>query len=156
MKTFWSIIVALSLLVCTFFVGRHTKPCPIPEERVDTLVIREVIRDSFPVYITRYVDRIVRDTTLEIVRDTITNEIYVNVPIEKTNYKNENYDLWIEGYRSRLLSIDVYKDTYYIDRVERYKVKPRWGIGVQVGYGYNFDKFYPYVGVGIQYNLFTW
>lgn len=156
MKTFYIIIVALVLIVCAFFTGRHTTPRPSPDLRVDTLVIRDTIRDVKPVEVTRYVTRVVRDTVLTIVTDTITNTVYVEVPIEKIQYKTNAYDLWIEGYRARLLSVDVFRDTYYIDRVEVHKTKPRWGVGIQLGYGYNFRKAYPYVGVGVQYNLLTW
>lgn len=159
MKTFWSIVIAALILTLAFLGGRATKTCPPPNVRIDTLVIRDTIRDTIPVEKVRYVTRIERDTTLKVIHDTVTNVVYVEVPIEKTQYKSDAYDLWIEGYRARLLSIDVFRETLYIDRTETHtiKTKPRWGLGVHVGYGYNFnDKLTPYIGVGVQYNILTW
>ena len=39
---------------------------------------------------------------------------------------------------------------------QSYPRQKRWGLGLSVGYGYSFNKFSPYIGIGINYNLINW
>lgn len=157
MKAFWAGVIAVTLVLAAFLVGRYTAPEPCPEISVETVVIRDTIHDTVPVEVEKLITRVIRDTALIVVTDTLTNTVYVNVPIEETRYKTDDYDLTIEGYRARLLSIDVYKQTERIETIREKKVKNRWGIGLQVGYGYGFiaNEFCPYIGVGLSYNIIT-
>lgn len=54
--------------------------------------------------------------------------------------------------------IEVYPRTEY--QIQTVKTKPRWGLGIQAGYGCTLTgtqvRLSPYIGVGVQYNLLTW
>lgn len=129
-------------------------PSPPVLTRIDTVIVRDTITVIKPRPITRYVSRV--DSIPVYIRDT--QKVYVALPIERKRYQSAEYDLTIEGYASSLLSIQTFNKTVYIDKVQTLKTKPRWGIGVQAGYGYavGSNKTYPYVGIGVQYNLITW
>lgn len=57
---------------------------------------------------------------------------------------------------NRLRSYDFNYTSIQRTEISVIPKKTRWGIGIQAGYGYNFDKFYPYVGIGLQYSIITW
>lgn len=155
MKTFSAVILTLVLLAGSFLLGRVTKPVPIPERHIDTVLLRDTIRDTVRIPRISYYARI--DTVfLRIPGDTVRVE--VEVPIERKVYKTDDYRATIEGFRPSLVDMEVYRKNEYITRTEtiRVPVKRRWGIGIQAGYGYNFDRFYPYVGIGLQYSIISW
>lgn len=138
-----------------FFVGKKSVIIPEPRITIDTVVVRETIRDTIPVPQIRYIARI--DTVfMSVPGDTV--KIEVAVPIERKVYQTDDYRATIEGFRPSLIDMEIYRQTQYVTQTEiqRIPVKKRWGLGIQVGYGYNFDRFYPYVGMGIQYNFLSW
>lgn len=121
-------------------------------ERVDTLLVFDTITRVKPVYIAS--TPIVRYDTLR-VYDTIA----VPVPIERRVYADSNYRAVVSGWHPSLDSISVYPATKIItierERVE--KERSRWGLGIQAGAGLSANgAAVPYVGVGVQYNLFSW
>jgi hypothetical protein len=120
--------------------------------RVDTLIVRDTIVVRIPEPIHHYIVRTdtVKLTTLE--KDTVL----VAVPIEQKEYKTDDYRAVIEGYNPELLELDIYRQTQYINTTEtRIVIKNnRWSVGIQGGIGYA-GKFTPYIGVGVQYNLFS-
>ncbi len=78
---------------------------------------------------------------------------------EQAYYEDSLYRAWVSGYRPKLDSIEIYprtvthtitNDIYHTIKV---KDKRRWGLGLQVGYGYPGGF---YVGGGVTYNLFMW
>lgn len=159
MKNVAVFIIVVAILASIFWAGRRTAPTIVPDIRIDTLRIFDTIRDPYPVEVIRYVSRV--DSIPFVVyvpSDTVERLVFVPIPIEQTTYETDDYKAVIEGYRARLLSMDVYRQTVHIDRVERYNIKPRWGLGVQAGYSYDIrnNNFTPTVGVGVHYNLFTW
>lgn len=122
------------------------------KERVDTLLVYDTITRVKPVYIAS--TPIVRYDTLR-ARDTIA----VPVPIERRVYADSNYRAVVSGWHPSLDSISVYPATKIItierERVE--KERSRWGLGIQAGAGLSANgAAVPYVGVGVQYNLFSW
>ena len=76
-------------------------------------------------------------------------------------YEDSLYRAVVSGYVDpRLDSMTVYPRTVYQtvtnDIYHPVAIKPkkkRWGLGLQVGYGYPDGM---YVGAGISYNLFVW
>lgn len=158
MKTFWTIIVVLCFVCVSFFAGRHTKQCPIPVERVDTLTVYDTIREPYPVEkeVIRYVTR--TDIIPYYISDTVL--VYVPVPIERIEYRDTSYYAIVEGYKAKLTYIETYNKTVYIDRVETHtlKTKPRWGIGMQAGLVFDAKNgnVAPGLSLGVTYNLFTW
>ena len=148
--------IVIAIIIIAFLGGRFTKKCDRMEiVRYDTLppVIRiDTIRDTL--IVPKYVEAVRVDT----LRDTIDgNPIYVPVPISNYLFTDDStYRVEMEGYNVLARSIEVYPRTVTQTIIERVSVpeKPkRWGIGPQIGFGYNGRDWMPYVGVGIQYNI---
>ena len=141
----------------TVAAGKQVLQLAPDETRIDTVVIRDTVRDTIPVPVTRYVTRVVRDTVLRIVRDTVANTQFVEVPIETARYKTDEYDAVVEGYNPRLVSMEIFRTTSFVTKEAPVVVKKRWGVGPHFGYGYTPGAgFRPYVGIGVQYNVFVW
>lgn len=123
---------------------------------VDTLVVRDTIVEKYPLYVTHTVV----DTMLVAIRDTVTvrDTAYVVVEREQRHYRGDDYDAWVSGWRPALDSIMVYPETRYITS-ESISVtsRKRWGIGIHAGYGIGVSsgqvRTFPYIGVGISYDL---
>ncbi len=162
MKTIRQITLAFLLLTASFLVGWSLRPkCPTVSilERVDTVFVRDTIRDTVRIPQTRYVVRI--DTVrLQVAGDTVY--IDAQIPIERKEYQTDDYKAVIEGWRPELIAMEVYRQTWFIDRVQTVSVpdRRRWGLGIQAGYGASIrgGKIVgvPYIGIGAQYNLIIW
>lgn len=77
---------------------------------------------------------------------------------EQAYYEDSLYRAWVSGYRPRLDSLQIFPRTVYqtVTNDIYHTIVPkkkRWGLGLQVGYGYPSGI---YVGVGVSYNLFQW
>lgn len=75
---------------------------------------------------------------------------------EQVVYQDSLYKAWVSGYRPKLDRLEIYPRTitHTITNDIYHPVKNRrWGIGLQVGYGYPTGV---YVGIGVSYNLFMW
>lgn len=88
------------------------------------------------------------------------DSVDVVLPITQQIYKDSAYQAWISGYHTQLDSIHIYSKNTTITKTQtitttKYKAK-RWGVGIQVGGGYNFNQISPYIGFGIQYNILNW
>ena len=125
---------------------RNYKERVVVEYRTDTITrVKPVYIASTPV---------IRYDTLRL-HDTIA----VPVPIERRVYADSNYRAVVSGWHPSLDSISVYPATKIItierERVE--KERSRWGLGIQAGAGFSANGVaVPYIGVGVQYNLFSW
>lgn len=147
------------LLVLAFLlgrrIGRNAPVCPV-EEKVDTLVIRDTISVSTPVYVTR---RVV-DSVLVPVRDTmmVMDTIYVVMAREQVEWVDSLCAVYASGINPQVDSVRHFvKETiinHYIPVVEVRKT--RWGVGIQAGAGVGKGGLTPYVGVGVSYNLISW
>jgi hypothetical protein len=128
------------------------------ETRVDTLVVRDIIRDTVLVAVERLAMR--TDTVwLRAVADTVFVE--VELPVEQKIYQTADYRAVVEGFRPHLAEIEIFRNTTYIKENTLTTPRPRsrWSIGVQAGWGIGFggDRLTrgPYIGLGVQYNLVT-
>ena len=124
------------------------------KERVVVEYRHDTITRVKPVYIAS-TPEISTDTLILREHDTIA----VPVPIERRVYADSNYRAVVSGWHPSLDSISVYPTTRVItierERVE--KERSRWGLGIQAGAGLSANGVaVPYVGVGVQYNLFSW
>ncbi len=77
---------------------------------------------------------------------------------EQAYYEDSFYRAWVSGYRPRLDSLQIFPKTVYqtVTNDIYHTITPRkkrWGLGMQVGYGYPSGI---YAGVGVSYNLFLW
>lgn len=155
------------VFVIGFGAGFLLRPVIIPHPEApcriitstDTLTIRDTVTERMPVPVT--VTRV--DTMLVPVRDTVTvhDTAYVLVEREQRHYHGDDYDAWVSGWRPALDSIRIYPQTKYIT-TESISVtsRKRWGIGIQAGYGIGVSsgqvKAFPYIGVGISYDIIRW
>lgn len=73
-------------------------------------------------------------------------------------YKDSTYIAVVGGIEPYLKSIEIYPKTIYVNNntTTTIKVRSRFGLGVQAGYGLSRNGLQPYIGVGVQYNLIQW
>lgn len=154
-------ILALTIfvggVVGAFFFGRATARIDIVRADVerDTIVVRDTIREYYPQEVERVVVRTDRVEVPIVVRDTIYDTVYVNIPIEEREYKSRNYRVVIGGFNPYLKSIDVYPQTVYINATESITTRKRWTLmlGVQGGYGITPMGWQPYAGLGVTFGI---
>lgn len=149
-------ILFLILGLFIFGLGRWSQQRrPLEVVRYDTLspMVRvDTVRDTL--LVPKYVEVMRFDT----IRDTIEGQpIYWPLPVRSYLFTDDStYRVEMEGYQVQARKIEVYPRTItrtIIERIERPVSSSRWGVGPQVGFGYNGRSWTPYVGVGIQYNL---
>ena len=77
---------------------------------------------------------------------------------QEITYKDSTYTAVVGGIEPYLKSIEIYPKTIYVNNntTTTIKVRSRFGLGVQAGYGLSRNGLQPYVGVGVQYNFFQW
>ena len=77
---------------------------------------------------------------------------------KEVTYKDSTYMAVVGGIEPYLKSIEIYPKTIYVNNntTTTIKVRSRFGLGVQAGYGLSRNGLQPYVGVGVQYNLIQW
>lgn len=155
LQTLITALIAASAAVCAYRC--HQEPTAGPETviktRVDTLVVRDTIRAYKPVPFNVYVvDTLYVPVPVPGGRDTVWAEL----PREAKEYRDPDTTYWavVSGVEPRLDTIEIYRKTIFVDKVQSVYVEPSpWSIGIQAGYGANRDGLAPYVGIGIQYRL---
>ena len=77
---------------------------------------------------------------------------------QEVTYKDSTYTAVVGGIEPYLKSIEIYPKTIYVNNntTTTIKVRSRFGLGVQAGYGYGRNGLQPYIGVGVQYNWIQW
>lgn len=123
-------------------------------------------RDKDTVYIKVYLTRPSAPVpTVQAPSDT-THEsadsvLYIPIKLEQKVYEDSTYRAVVSGpaieqYGPRLDSISVYRRTVTVYQTKTVYSEPsRWGIGIQAGYGASKDGLTPYIGIGVQYNLWS-
>lgn len=157
-------LVYVTMLLLGFAAGWFARGCVDGDaiEAADTVTVVDTIpyyrpmpRDSA---IVRYetVRLRVTDTVRVTVSDTVqvADSVEVVVPIIQKVYEDSLYRAYVSGYRPQLDSIFVYPRTRYVTVTRQAKPK-RWGIGLQAGYGVGCGGTGPYVGIGVNYNLYN-
>lgn len=122
--------------------------------RRDTLVIRDTVKELYPVSIR---EEIV-DTLRIVIKDTVRvkDTLYMDLPLEKRSYKREDFYAEVTGYDPRLTYIEVYPKTVYVTETLD-KGPKRWqfslDLGIDMGNGYN-----PYIApnVGAEIGFKKW
>ena len=150
MKKLPWILVILLAVVCVVAWFRPQEPLPVEirtETKVNTVVQIETLLISppmAPLVVFRLTD------TMRI-GDTVVHR-------ELAYYEDSLYRAWVSGYRPRLDSLMIFPKTVYqtVTNDIYHTITPkkkRWGLGLQVGYGYPGGL---YLGVGMSYNLWWW
>ena len=150
MKKLPWILVILLAVVCVVAWFRPQEPLPVEirtETKVNTVVQIETLLISppmAPLVVFRLTD------TMRI-GDTVVHR-------EQAYYEDSLYRAWVSGYRPRLDSLMIFPKTVYqtVTNDIYHTITPkkkRWGLGLQVGYGYPGGL---YLGVGMSYNLWGW
>ena len=146
----WMFAALLAILAA---IGWLRPRKAVPAETVrDTLIVRDTLRDTVPRPVLVCFDH--WDTLRVAVRtvDTLRDSVYIPVPIpiERKEYRTDDYRAIVSGYRPRLDLLEVYRKT----RTVTVREKPRrWGIGPTAGFGIPGGW---YVGIGVSYDLWQW
>lgn len=157
-----SALILIALGAVLFLLGRCSARTPrlqAESVRVDTLYVRDTITREMPVFTRVYV----RDSIYVTVRDTLHRTDTVWLPREVKVYEDERYRAEVSGYQPNLDRIDIFvKDrivTQDKTQVVTVKRNARWGIGLQAGYGATYYDggihTFPYIGVGVSWNILT-
>jgi len=149
MKKLPWILVILLAVVCVVAWFRPHEPLPAEirtETKVKTVVEVDtlLISPMAPLLVFRLTD------TMRI-GDTVVYR-------EQAYYEDSLYRVWVSGCRPRLDSLQIFPKTVYqtVTNDIYHTITPkkkRWGLGLQVGYGYPGGL---YLGVGMSYNLWWW
>lgn len=166
-KNILILVLLLTALVLGFILGRGKKGEVQVKERIKTEVVTkyDTIKDVAPNPVH---DTIIKWQTARVPiyhpRDCTkmirgADSANVRLPISQRVYRDSNYTAWVSGYKPSLDSIHTYNKMVYTTRtIERTITKPprKWGIGINVGYGYGINSklFEPYIGVGVTYVIF--
>lgn len=147
------LIVVLSLIIAILWLSRQKStgndllPVVVKTDTITTIKI-DTIREIQPVKVSEVITHI--DTIY--VRDTIA----IPIPVSQNYYRGADYEAWVSGYKPNLDSLNIFHSTEVrcVTKTEiiRERAK-RWGIGIQAGYGWNGEKFTPYIGAGVTYTF---
>lgn len=150
----------LPILVIALFLSLASCPQKQSENKIvirDTVTVIDTVRDTIPISYREISIR--RDTVYlpALVKDSnnVGDSVPVIIPITQKEYKTNEYKAYVSGYKPSLDSIETYIPTMTVYVREKTKLK-RWGLGLQVGYGFASKSPGFYAGVGVTYNLFQW
>ena len=154
--------IAVAVLIGFLIGQQHPQKSPVEsiKEKVDTLLIFDTITLSKPVF----VEKIKLDSVLIPVTDTLWlhDTLYVYLEREQIQWQDSLCRVYASGVNPQVDSVTHFVRETIVNREISVpvKVKSRWGLGIQVGYGagINGKQVYltPYVGVGISYNILSW
>ena len=127
----------------------------------DTLVKTRVdtIFHEKPIYVKQTV---LKRDTVQLWSPYEQDFVQVKLPYIQKEFKDSLYEAWVSGYQEvNLDSIRVFKEKQIIEinntnYITKYKNRP-FSLGIQAGYGYDLmnKRALPFIGIGVQYNLFS-
>ena len=154
--------IAVAVLIGFLIGQQHPQKSPVEpiKEKVDTLLIFDTITLTKPVF----VEKIQLDSVYMPVTDTVWKHdtLYVYLEREQIQWQDSLCRVYASGINPQVDSVTHFVQETIVNREISVpvKVKSRWGLGIQVGYGagVNGKQVYltPYVGVGISYNILSW
>ena len=154
--------IAVAVLIGFLIGQKHPQKSPVEpiKEKVDTLLIFDTITLTKPIF----VEKIKLDSVLVPVTDTLWKHdtLYVYLEREQIQWQDSLCRVYASGINPQVDSVTHFVQETIVNREISVpvKVKSRWGLGIQVGYGagVNGKQVYltPYVGVGISYNILSW
>ena len=154
--------IAVAVLIGFLIGQKHPQKSPVEpiKEKVDTLLIFDTITLTKPVF----VEKIQLDSVYMPVTDTLWKHdtLFVYLEREQIQWQDSLCRVYASGINPQVDSVTHFvQETIITKEISvPVKVKSRWGLGIQVGYGagINGKQVYmtPYVGVGISYNILSW
>lgn len=160
MKPGTYILIGVGLAVAVllgFLVGQRSPRNgggETPTPKADTLIIRDTIKVTEPISVTkRVVDSIpypVTDTLR--LRDTL----YVFLEREQIKWEDSLAVVYASGVLPQVDSVIHHTNQLIITKEIPVIKNTRWGLGVQAGVGAGKGGLTPYVGVGVSYNILSW
>ena len=154
--------IAVAVLIGFLIGQKHPQKSPVEpiKEKVDTLLIFDTITLTKPVF----VEKIQLDSVYMPVTDTLWKHdtLYVYLVREQIQWQDSLCRVYASGINPQVDSVTHFVQETIVNREISVpvKVKSRWGLGIQVGYGagVNGKQVYltPYVGVSISYNILSW
>lgn len=145
----WILVILLAVACVVAWFHPHE---PLPAEiRTETKVNTVVKVDTLLISAPMAPLLVFRLTDTMRIGDTVVYR-------EQAYYEDSLYRVWVSGYRPRLDSLQIFPKTVYqtVTNDIYHTITPkkkRWGLGLQVGYGYPGGL---YLGVGMSYNLWWW
>ncbi len=162
MKKVVSVFVLVAVAAGVFFAGRRCHPHDAGRtaSRVDTVWVRDTVRDTVLVPVERFVVRVdtvwVGTPTADLGNVVAPDSVQVALAVERAVYSTADYRAVVEGFRPSLVEMEIYRNTARITKETTRTLAPgRWSAGLQAGWGITPRGFAPYLGVGIQYRLTT-
>lgn len=145
----------ISIVIVAFLVGAKVAKVRYRQvQPADTITITKdsLIYDTITITQPVPVDRVTVDSVKISVHDTL----YIKVPIEQTHYSDSLYDAWVSGYRAKLDSIKVHTPTRYIynEKVITKVRRPKVVISAGIYGGVGIRS--PDIGVGITVGIPIW
>lgn len=157
-------LVAVFLLLLAFAIGRirrlEEKVLELRNAPADTVLVTRIdtILREKPTPVYKYISRteFVEIPGNSVRIDTVKELVFL--PREVMVYKDSTYRAVVSGVQPRLDSIEIYRPTITQTVTKTVSVpdRRRWGVGVQVGAGWNGKEVQPYLGVGVQYSIVRW
>lgn len=158
----FAFIVLIGVMTYDFYVTHKL----IEQTKSEILEVKDTIEKIS--YDTIFVDRPIAYNVKETKHDTVRitdvkhDSVDVILPVIHKEYRDSAYSAWVSGYQEvNLDSIRVFKEKQILEinntkYVTKYKNRP-FSLGIQVGAQYNFITKHPepYLGFGVQYNLFS-
>lgn len=159
-----AIVSIIAIVAISYFVGRRdglNEAQISAVVKVDTMFVYDTITQYEPIYKEK----------------RIVEKVYIPVEVNDTIWKHDTMLVAME--REQLVWQDSLSRIYasgilpQIDSVEHYvkemvvqkeisvpkKIKTRWGLGIQLGYGVYYNekvRTAPYIGIGVSYNILSW
>ena len=154
--------IAVAVLIGFLIGQKHPQKSPVEpiKEKVDTLLIFDTITLTKPIF----VEKIQLDSVYMPVTDTLWKHdtLFVYLEREQIQWQDSLCRVYASGINPQVDSVTHFVQETIVNKEISVpvKVKSRWGLGIQVGYGagVNGKQVYltPYVGVGISYNILSW
>lgn len=159
--------ILLTISICLnfylyFFREPLVKETKTEVVKKDTVLTFEKDFDTVYITKTKYNDIYHYDTIH--IKDKVTNveKVYIQDSIKKYSFNEDEYDLNINAVKLDNYKLDIHtKDTIkYTETIYQTINKSKKNlitIGVNVGYGYTFKskQLEPFIGLGINFNLFN-
>ena len=160
----FAFIVLIGLMTYDFYLTHKL----IKQTKTEILEIHDTIvnwrTDTIfyekPIYVKQTV---LKRDTVQVWRPYEHDSVQVELPYIQKEYRDSTYSAWVSGYQDvNLDSIRVFQHNKIVqinNQIERIKYKNKhWHIGPSVGVGYDFtnNRVAPYLGVSVQYSIFSW